>query len=95
MGDRIVAVWEAIQSRCPATVIQSNFVLPYERFFGNFDHKVAESFYATVLALNAHVAEAARQRSSVFVNDVEAIASWVGIGSEPAAGITTESSGSV
>jgi len=78
VGDRIVAVWEALQSRCRATVIQSNFVLPYERFFGNFDHKVAGSFYATVSALNAHIAEAARQRSSVFVNDVEAIASWVG-----------------
>lgn len=78
VSDRTIAVWEAIQSRCPATIIQSNLVLPYERFFGNFDHKVPESLYATVSALNAQIVEAARERPGVFVNDVEAIASWVG-----------------
>jgi FkbH-like protein len=77
-AERIVAVWDAIQSRSSASIIQSNFVLPYERFFGNFDQKVPESLYATVSTLNAHIAAAAGQRPGVFVNDVEAIASWVG-----------------
>ena len=77
-AEKIGRIWEAVQSRSSATVIQSNFVLPYERFFGNFDHKVPESLYATVSALNARIAEDARRRSGVLINDVEAIASWVG-----------------
>ena len=77
-AEKMVRVWETIQSHCTATVIQSNFVLPYERFFGNFDHKVPQSFYATVLALNAQIAENARRRSGVLINDVEGIASWIG-----------------
>ena len=78
IADRIVKIWEAIQSRSTATIIQSNYVLPYERFFGNFDHMVPGSFYATVAALNAAIAERARSHRAVLINDVEAVASWVG-----------------
>jgi FkbH-like protein len=77
-ADRMKAVWDAVQANVPATLIQSNFVLPYERFFGNFDQKTAESFYAVVGALNARIAENARQRGSVLINDVESVASWLG-----------------
>ena len=74
----MVAIWEAIQSRSPAIVLQSNFVMPYERYFGNFDHKLPGSFYSITASLNAFIAEQARPRPNVFVNDVEAIASWLG-----------------
>src|ERR1700704_310786 len=47
-SERIARIWSAIQANIPATIIQSNFVLPYERFFGNFDQKVPQSLYATV-----------------------------------------------
>jgi FkbH-like protein len=77
-ADRMKAVWDAVQANVPATLIQSNFVLPYERFFGNFDQKTPESFYAVVSALNARIAENARQRGSVLINDVESVASWLG-----------------
>jgi FkbH-like protein len=76
--NRIVRIWEAIRSRTSASIIQSNFVLPYERCFGNFDHKVSESFYAAVMNLNSRIAEAAKQHPGVFINDVESIASWIG-----------------
>ena len=76
--ERITRIWEAIHSNLPATIVQSNFVLPYERTFGNFDLKVPHSFYATVGALNARVAENARPRGSVLLNDVEGVASWLG-----------------
>ena len=76
--NRMTRVWDAIHSTLPATLIQSNFVLPYERFFGNFDQKVPASFYATVAALNSRIAENARQRGSVLINDVESVASWLG-----------------
>jgi FkbH-like protein len=75
---KIVGIWDAIQSRSSAVVIQSNFVLPYERYFGNFDQKVPASFYSVVSALNSRIADAARERGSVLINDVESIASWVG-----------------
>jgi len=75
---RIARIWEAIQTNIPATIIQSNFVLPYERFFGNFDQKVPESLSATVAAVNSRIAQEARSRGSVLLCDVESVASWLG-----------------
>jgi FkbH-like protein len=75
---RIARIWEAIQNNIPATIIQSNFVLPYERFFGNFDQKVPESLSATVAAVNSRIAQEARSRGSVLLCDVESVASWLG-----------------
>ena len=77
-SERITRVWDAIHSNIPATILQSNFVLPYERFFGNFDQKVPQSMYATVAALNSRIAENARSRGSVLLCDVESISSWLG-----------------
>ena len=75
---RIIGVWDVILEHSSAPVLQSNFVLPVERVFGNFDHKVADSLYGVVAALNLGIAEAARSRSHVFINDVESLASYVG-----------------
>jgi FkbH-like protein len=72
------ALWDTIRQHSAAVIIQSNYVLPYERQFGNFDHKVPEAFYPTVMALNASIAAKARSRPSVLINDVEALASYVG-----------------
>lgn len=77
---RIVALWDGIKSQCSATVIQSNFIAPVERLFGNYDHKVAASLYASVQALNLHLAEKSRDYPHVLINDVEALASYVGRG---------------
>jgi FkbH-like protein len=77
-SEQMTRIWGALQANVPATIVQSNFVLPYERFFGNFDLKAPQSLYATVAALNARIAENARSRASVLVNDVEGVASWLG-----------------
>jgi FkbH-like protein len=81
-GDRIAAkiaaLWDAFKERSRALIIQSNYVLPYERQFGNFDHKVPEAFYPIVLKLNAAISEMACSRVQVLINDVEALASYVG-----------------
>jgi predicted enzyme involved in methoxymalonyl-ACP biosynthesis len=66
----IVRIWDALQSHSKATLIQSNFVMPYERYFGNFDQKVPASFSSVVSSLNAHIAQQARSRAGVLVNDV-------------------------
>lgn len=73
-----IAVWEQIQSNCRAIVLQSNFALPCERIFGNLDLKVPLSFSSVVHTINARIADAARERAGVLINDVESIASWVG-----------------
>lgn len=73
-----VSVWDALRRHSPALVLQTNYVLPVERFFGNYDHKLATSFYSVVAALNAGLARAARDQSNVLINDAEGLASYVG-----------------
>lgn len=75
---RISAIWDAIGSRTAAPIVQSNFVLPVERMFGNFDHKVPGALYSVVCALNLKLAEGSRTRPQVYINDVESVASSVG-----------------
>jgi len=75
---RIKGVWDAIQSRSKATLIQSNFVMPYERHFGNFDQKVPDSFSSGVASLNHQIKALAQERPGVLIVDVDSIASWVG-----------------
>src|SRR5258707_2253823 len=75
----MTAVWDAIHAHAPkAAILQSTYVMPYERFFGNFDHKAPGSLYAVAAWLNARVAEEARSRAHVLIHDVEAVASWIG-----------------
>lgn len=75
---RFQSVWDAIHSHCDATILQSNFVMPAERLFGNYDHKVADSLYSVAAELNFRLAEESRLRKYLFVNDVESISSYVG-----------------
>lgn len=75
---KISNLWDTFQTRSSAVILQSNFMLPYERPFGNFDHKAPESFYTTVMRVNGLLAEMARARANVLLNDVEALASYVG-----------------
>ena len=75
---KITGIWTTIQSNSRATVIQSTFALPRERYFGNYDLKVPESFYSVTLALNVGIAQAARGRKGVLLHDVDGVASLVG-----------------
>jgi len=49
---RMTSIWDTLRERTSAPIIHSNFALPLERVFGNFDHKVQDSLYAVVSALN-------------------------------------------
>jgi FkbH-like protein len=75
---RTVGLWDTLAARLPATVVQSTYVRPQERVFGNYDLKVPESLGAVIMALNATFAEQARARPQVLLADIDAIASWVG-----------------
>src|SRR6266852_167182 len=75
---RIVGVWDAIRSNTSALIIQSTYVMPYERLFGNYDLKHAGSWSNTVSEINRRILLGARERNNVLVNDVDALASWCG-----------------
>jgi FkbH-like protein len=75
---RLVSVWDAIRGHTAALVIQSNYVMPYERLYGNYDLKCAGSWYDVVADLNRRIVLGARERNNVLVNDVNALASWLG-----------------
>jgi FkbH-like protein len=76
--ERMERIWSAIEARSTALVLQSNFVFPTERLFGNFDHKVADSLYSVTAEVNSQITERTRSHTGVVVNDIEAVASWVG-----------------
>ena len=71
-------VWKALQERTPAFILQSTFVTPYERPFGNFGVKLAQDPRAVLSELNREIGLRARQYPSVFINDVNYLAGWVG-----------------
>jgi FkbH-like protein len=77
-ADGIEAVWSAIRTRTPAVILQSTFVLPYERPFGNFGRLVDDDLGGAVGELNREICLRARRHASVFINDVDYIAGWVG-----------------
>jgi FkbH-like protein len=74
----IEATWQAIHAQLQVPIIQSTFAVPYERPFGNFSQKVPGSLQGSILELNRELYLRAQRYPSVFINDVENIASWVG-----------------
>lgn len=76
--ERLKGIWEVLSHRTDAIIVQTNFVEPYERFFGNYDHKVPGSFLDTVQNINRRLTEESRQYPSVFINDADYLASYVG-----------------
>jgi FkbH-like protein len=75
---KIEAVWKAIQSRVHVPIIQSTFVLPPERAFGNYGLKVPDTLQGAVSEVNREISLRARSHPSVFINDIDHIAAWVG-----------------
>lgn len=77
-ADSIEGLWGIIQSRSQASIIQSNFAVPYERPFGNFGQKVTGNLQDAVRELNRELALRAQLQPGVFINDIDHIAAWVG-----------------
>lgn len=74
----IEATWKAIRSRTGAPVVQSTFVLPYERPFGNYGLLMPDTLHGAVAQLNQEIALRAREHDAVLLNDVDYVAAWVG-----------------
>ncbi|MEI6226625.1 MAG: HAD-IIIC family phosphatase [Deltaproteobacteria bacterium] len=77
-ASQIEETWKAIRKHTGATIVQSTFVLPYERPFGNYGHAVEGLLQGAVEAVNREIALRARNNPGVLVNDVDYTAAWLG-----------------
>ncbi|MSP56570.1 MAG: HAD-IIIC family phosphatase [Myxococcales bacterium] len=76
--DKRIGLWDALRQHTQALIIQTNFVRPYERVFGNYDHQVPGSFSDAVQVMNRGLSEACRERKNLAILDTDDIASWFG-----------------
>jgi FkbH-like protein len=76
--ERVQGLWGVLRAQSNAQILQFNYAMPYERFFGNFDLLVPHSLYASISRLNALLAAAAPEHDGVTLIDVEMISSNVG-----------------
>ena len=75
---RLENLWAAFRAQSQATIIQSTFVLPSERAFGNYELKVADSVGSIFTEINYRLAVKARESKNVLLNDVDFLAASVG-----------------
>ncbi len=71
--------WHKIRQKCPkAVILQTNYVLPYERPFGNYGNRVPDTFLSAVQSINEAIAKSSLSGFNIFRVDMETIASYVG-----------------
>src|SRR6202046_377850 len=75
---RLENLWTAFRAHSQATSVQSTFVLPGERAFGNYELKVAESVGSIFTEINYRLAVKARETKNVLLNDGDFLAASVG-----------------
>jgi FkbH-like protein len=75
---RLENLWGAFRAHSQATIIQSTFVLPSERAFGNYELKVADSVGSIFTEINYRLALKARESKNVLLNDVDFLAAAIG-----------------
>ena len=75
---RLDGLWNAFRTHSNATIIQSTFVLPSERAFGNYELKVLDSVGSIFADLNYRLTLSAREAKNVLLNDVDFLAASVG-----------------
>ena len=75
---RLETLWSMFGANSSATVIQSTYVAPTERAFGNYELKVADSLGSIVADINHRMVQRARAFNNVLLNDVDFLAASVG-----------------
>ena len=78
MRDRMVVVWQRIQSNCTARLVQSNFPQWDDRVFGDFGAKTPDSFAFQLRKLNYLLSESAAAYKNVFLLDIDGLQSRLG-----------------
>lgn len=64
--------------RADIRVIHSNWVLPFERLFGNYDVFVDESLFRVVADINFGLTKLIMEKRNTMLLDLESLASWHG-----------------
>ncbi|MDR3671208.1 MAG: HAD-IIIC family phosphatase [Holophaga sp.] len=72
------SIWNAIQEHGSAKLVQTTFVLPYERPFGHFGLKLPGTLHQAITELNREIAIRSRAHPNVLLLDTDALAGWVG-----------------
>jgi FkbH-like protein len=75
---KIENLWSVFGARSKATIIQSTFVLPAERAFGNYELKVDHSAGSIFSEINYRLVAKARETKNVLLNDIDFLAASVG-----------------
>jgi len=75
---RITGLWTTFRQYSKATIIQSNFVIPSERAFGNLELKVPNSIGAIFNEINYRITTESRSFNNVLLCDVDFVAAEVG-----------------
>jgi FkbH-like protein len=80
--DQIVAnittIWDAIRKNLNVPIIQSTFLTPAERAFGNYELMVSNSLGSRIREINNRIIEEAKVRKDIFINDIDFLASEYG-----------------
>jgi FkbH-like protein len=76
--EQLVSLIERVASIPGVTVVVNEFVVPYERAWGNFTSTVDSSLPRMVRRINDRLREVAAATANVYTVDVDHIASWVG-----------------
>ena len=77
--ERIESLWGAFGALSSATIVQSTFVLPSERAFGNYEAQGRRSWYGAIFTeINYRLAAEARSAKNVPINDIDFLAASIG-----------------
>ena len=85
--DRLVAgevnrfrqIWDRIADEYSCPIIQNNFELPHYRGLGNLDGYDIHGRTRFVAELNRCIAEEAKQRPNLHLNDINYLSAWFGL----------------
>jgi FkbH-like protein len=77
--DRYRAIWDKINTAYSCPIIQNNFELPHYRGLGNLDSYDIHGRSRFIAELNLRFSEQARERQSLYLNDINYLSAWFGL----------------
>jgi FkbH-like protein len=77
-AQQLISVIERVAGMPAVTVVVNEFVLPYERPWGNLSRRVSGSLVDVVYRMNVRLRELADRLENVYTVDTDHIASWIG-----------------
>ena len=77
-ADDLVSIVRRAAQIPGVTVVVHEFVMPYERAWGNFGARVDGSLQAAVREINERLRQLAREVENVYTVDTDYVASWLG-----------------